>query len=391
MTILTIEYFTGMFNTSYCAHLFESYHIMIEDLRRYKMRFVTFALLFGYAYLHIKLTGVYTDTPLSDMANFSARLPFGQRLLVPAIVHFLNWFLPLSLYHLFFLVERLFITLFYFALVKLLAYEFHPRQAQLLSWLFILLLPLITVINYRFTWGGEATFFYPWDTASLFFMAMGFLLCLRKQWLYFIPWVFIATFNRETGLLLVLMIPALHWQNKRAVISVFLLAILSYCLARFLVLTIVHDLPGTIMEWYFRATSHTYYEANLAWLFQDLNIFLFLFCFAGLPLFWFAFYDFIPLHYRPLRYVALFYFVVLLLVGNMMETRVFNEILVILYLPVCVAISRWLNQQKPYPINHQGLVFYINRYAIFGVLFVLTVFRQQLDVWVIWLSHYFYH
>jgi len=362
---------------------------MNKDILRYKFRFLTFALLLGYTFIHTKLTGVYVDTPLTEMVNFTVRLPFGQRMLIPAMVHFLSYFTPLSVDNLFFIMEWLFISLFYFTLIKLMEYEFEPKQAQLLSWLCILLLPLMTVINYRFTSEGQATFFYPCDTASLFFMTMGFLLCLRERWLYFIPWVFLATFNRESSILLVLIIPALHWQKFRSLISPLLFALLAYCCARGLVLTFTHGLPGPVMEWYFRASQHTYYEANLVWLLNDLHILLFLFCFAGLPLFWFAFYDFIPLRYRPLRYVALFYFVGLLLVGNLMEARLFNEILVLFYLPVCVALRRWFTQLEPYYPSSTGAIYYINRYSVLGVLAVLVLFRQPLNIWVIWLSHHF--
>src|SRR3546814_6252291 len=114
--------------------------------------------------------------------NFSAQLPFEQRLLVPALANLLSHIFPLTVDKLFFLLEWLFISLFYFSLYQLLQLEFSPRQAQLLSWLSILLLPLMTVINYRFRVYGGAPFFYPSDTASLFFMALGFLLCLRTKW-----------------------------------------------------------------------------------------------------------------------------------------------------------------------------------------------------------------
>ena len=361
---------------------------MNEDLFRYKSQFITFSLLLSYAFIHTKLTGVYVDTSLPDMANFAVRLPFGQRLLIPAIVHFLAYVLPLSIDNLFFLMELLFISLFYFALKKLLAHEFEPRPAQLLSWLCILLLPLMTVINYRFTSEGRATFFYPCDTGSLFFMTVGYLLCLRERWLYLIPWIFLATFNRESSILLVLLIPALHWQKCRSLIGPLLLAIVAYCFARFLVLTFTHGLPGPVMEWYFRASQYTYFEANLFWLLNDLHILLFLFCFAGLPLFWFVFYDFIPLQYRPLRYVVLFYFIGLLLVGNLMEARLFNEILVLYYLPVCLAMRQWLSQLEPYPTEQTGVLYYINRYAVVGVLTIIVLFRQPLNVGVIWLSHH---
>lgn len=76
---------------------------MNKDILRYKARFMTLALLLSYAFIHTKLTGIYDDTSLTDMANFSVRLPYGQRMLIPAIVHFIGYFLPLSVDNLFFL------------------------------------------------------------------------------------------------------------------------------------------------------------------------------------------------------------------------------------------------------------------------------------------------
>lgn len=361
---------------------------MNNDILRYKTRFLSCILLLGYAFLHIKLTGIYVDTTLTDMANFSVRLPFGQRILIPAIVHYLSYFIPLSISNLFFLIEWLFISLFYFALRKLLEHEFNPKQAQFLSWLCLLLLPLVTVVNYRFTVQAAATFFYPYDTSALFFMAVGFLLCLREKWLYFIPWVFIATLNRESSILLTLMIPALHWQKLRKITLPFLLAFSSYCLARYLVLSIMSNVPGTIVEFFYRSSNITYFQHNLYWLLKEQYIFLFTFCFAGLPLFWFVFYDHIPLQYRPLRYVALFYFVGLLIVGNFTETRLFSEIYVLLYLPVCVAIRRWAANLQPYYPNKMGPLYYVDRYTVLFILVVIAVFPMQLNAGVLWLTHH---
>ena len=110
---------------------------------------------------------------------------------------------------------------------------------------------------------------------------------------------------------------------------------------------------------------------------------LFLFCFAGLPLLWFAFYDYIPLIYRPLRYLALSYFLMLLLVGNFFEARIFSEILVLLYLPVCVALNRWLGDMKPItPKMDNSVIYYIDRYAVLAVLLFVVAFRQPLKTMV---------
>ena len=362
---------------------------MNEDFFRYKTRFITFVLILGYAFMHVKLTGIYADATLEQMTGFSERLPFGQRLLVPLLVHYIVYILPIELDQIYFLMEWLFVSLLYFALFHLMLQEFNKREARFLSWLFLLLLPLVTVVNYRFSvHNGQATFFYPYDTPSLLFMTMGFLFCLRSQWYYFIPLVFIATINRESSVLLILMLPALHWRNLKLIYKQTVLALFVYFLARWLILFFLEGTSGTLVEWYFNTSGQTHFEVNLIWLFNEYFILLFMFCFAGLPLFWFGFYDYIPVQLRPLRYVVLFYFFVLLVFGNFIEVRIFNETLILLYFPVCCALKRWLSNLQPIiPEVHTGVVYYIDRYAVIALLMVVTLFRQPLNQWVIAWSH----
>lgn len=357
---------------------------MNDDLFRYKIRFLTGALLLAYVYLHVTLTGSFVDATLLKDFEFTSRLPFGQRLLVPVLVRCIVSVVPISMEYVFFLFECAFVALFYWALVKLLEFEFKPKQAQLLAWLFILLLPLMTVVNYRFTKGGLATFYYPYDSAALFFLTLGFLFCLRKQWSYLLPLIFVATFNRESSILLVLLIPALHWKTARPITKPFFLACIAYVLARAIVLYALKDVPGDWLEWYYNKTLHTYFEINLYWLFNQQHILFFLFCLAGLPFFWFTFYDYIPLRYRPLRFVALFYFLGLLLVGNFREARLFCEIAVLLYLPVCLAITHWMMDQEPYASSRTGILRLVDRYGVLGILVFIIVFHSLLNEWLLW-------
>jgi len=358
---------------------------MNDDFLRYKTRFLTFALLLGYAFLHISLTGSYVDVTFDKQIDFTTRLPFGQRLLVPAMAHFISYFISINSAHLFFLLEWLFVSALYFALIKLLEMEFKLKQAQLFSWLFLLLLPLMTVINYRFTTGGTADFFYSYDTASLFFLVVGFLLCLKMQWYYFIPWVFLATFNRESSILLVLLIPALHWKKLKTLSSPLLFALCAYILARFIVFEVLKGTPGQWMEFYTIQPGVTFFEANFYWLFSLQHILMFLFCFAGLPLFWFAFYDYIPSQYRHIRYVLLFYFIGLSMVGIFREGRLFSEIAVLIYLPVCVAVSNWLNDIKPDYLIKAGILPVVERYFVLLVLVFIILFHKVLNSLIIWL------
>ena len=218
-------------------------------------------------------------------------------------------------------------------------------------------------------------------------MAIGLFLCLKEQWILFVPLVFLATLNRESAILLVLMIPALHWQERREIIKPIAYSLLAYILARLAILWFLAGVPGELMEWYANDGVTTHFAANLHWLLSKQNILLLMFCFAGLPLFWFAFFDYIPRQLRPLRYVALSYFLGLLLVGNFMEARIFNEIVVLLYFPVCIGLKNWLLESDSVLLDNRGFVDYLDRYAVLAVLFVVVIFREPLThCLVLWLG-----
>ncbi|CAM2742333.1 Uncharacterised protein [Legionella steigerwaltii] len=364
---------------------------MNKDFLCYKSRFITFALLLGYAFLHYTLTRPYTEATFDQLINFSERFPYAQRVLIPLLVYPLS-FLPIQYGNWFFLVECLFSGLMYVGVYKLLRFEFNEQESQLLSWLFILLLPLTTIINYRFTVGGVATFFYPADTPSIFFIALGLLWCLKARWLYFVPLVFLATLNRESSILLVSLIPLLHWQKLKEILKPLLFSLLAYISARIIVISTLGKIPGPLVEWTIY-NSNTHFEINLEWLFVDFNLLLFCFCFSGLPLFWFAFYDYIPKIYRPIRYLVAFYFIGLLLVGNFFEARIFAEIIVLLYLPVCVALRNWLSGSDPLKVDKksENFLYFLNRYSILIIFALIIIFHAPLDQALRWCLQHLMH
>lgn len=354
----------------------------------YKSQFLTFALLLGYAYMHVNLTGMYVDADLEHFIHFTARLPFGQRLLIPLLAYYLTPLFSFTTSETFFLLEWIFVSLLYFALKALLSTHFSLKEAKLLSWLFIFLLALVTLINYGYTADRMAPLNYPYDIPSLFFITLGFLLCLQARWYAFIPLLGLATLNRESSILLVFMILALHSQQAGTVYKPFIMSLLTFAAVRLWIVYFTKDLPGQFMElrWAPPFQEHTHLEINFVWLLDKHNLLFFLFCLAGLPLFWFAFYDYIPLRYRPLRYLMLAYFLGLLLLGNFMEARIFCELLVLLYFPVCIALSQWLGNQPMVPVHKEGWTFYLNRYAILTILLLVALFRVPLNHLVLWLS-----
>ena len=351
----------------------------------YKLRFVTFVLIFGYAFLHVKLTGEYVDANVEQYFNFSVRLPYGQRLLVPILVWLVHWVLPLQIYELFFLWEVFFAFLCWWAVYQLLLMRFKAEMALLLSWLFILLLPLLYVINYRLTQGINSNVFYAGDTPSLAFIILGFYFCWQKKWWCLYADIAIATLNRESAVLLVLLIPFMHWDEKHTVWRETLGALLCYALIRGIILYFLAGKPGTLVEWYAWGSTTTLFEFNRRWLLEQQYLFLFAFCFAGLPLFWFLLRDYIPPQFLPVRFLVLAYFIGLLMVGHVSESRIYGEIFSLMYLPVCLGMQHWCMGNAPYP-RSSGIRAFFQRHGVLLILLAVILAYRQINQCIIWLT-----
>lgn len=348
-----------------------------SDLFLYKTRFISFVLLFGYTFLHTRLTVIYVQVTLDQMLGFCARMPFAQRLLVPALAKLLSDFLPFSAASLFFCWNFCSLQPF-FQFTSPAAYPASP-QNQLNGFLAVFAVTAIAL-------GCELSI-YVWRAGDVFLSGgysisflyePGFLLCLQKRWPLLLLWIFLATFNRESSILLVLLIPALHWKDKTS-IKPFIAGTMLYILARLIILFLTRSSPGPLTEWYDQYFGHTYFETNFNWLFRQMGIFLISFCFMGLPLPWFAFIDYIPLQLRPIRFIAVCYFLGLLLIGNFPEVRIFHEIVILLYLPVCMAIYRWIKQEPPFtePAG-SPLLYFLNRYAVSLILLIIIMAHSVL-------------
>jgi hypothetical protein len=344
----------------------------------YKKRFLTAVLIFCYAYLHVKLTGVYGGSPLDDLIHFEVRFPFAQRVLMPILGRILIQIIHCKAQEAFFILEILASSLLFWVLNDLLRKFLPPKPALAFTWLFFLLLPLLTVINYRFTLQGTANIFYPWDTPSLLFMFAGLYCCLEKKWPSYFLLIFLATANRESSLLLVLLIPAIYWRECRHYWLVFLSALLIYCLTRACILSALSSHSGFIFELNYNKTSIPLLHLNLRWLLYELQFLLLFYAFMGATLFWLVFYEYIPKQLRSLKYIALLYFLSLLQVGIISETRILGEIIGLLYLPICLGIFNWLSDLGPYP-SSQNWASTVDRYFItLAIICYLLLFYLRL-------------
>jgi hypothetical protein len=210
-------------------------------------------------------------------------------------------------------------------------------------------------------------------------MAAGYCCCLREQWLFFYILVFFATLNRESGLVLVCLIPTLYWHKKKQLAVPIIISTLLFLAAKIIVFISIAKIPGLMAAFYKLHTSSTLFLFNLQWLLRYENILLFIFCMAGLPFLWFSFYDYIPIQFRPVRYLVCMYFIGLLFVGVFPETRIFIELIVLMYLPVCVAVYQWITEGPLVVIEKTGIWYFIDRYVVLVVLVFIVLFQGALN------------
>lgn len=165
----------------------------------YAVVFVVLAALVSYYYsfMRILLCIEYEPATLDALVHGRADVPFQYRILAPMIGRVLFELasamkLDISLYGIFSLVEWAAAGALILAFHQYLADIFHDRRLGMIcAFSIILVLPF----NYLLM---EGSLYYPSDTLSLAFMVM-LLICLyRRKWLWYYPLFILATFNRET-------------------------------------------------------------------------------------------------------------------------------------------------------------------------------------------------
>jgi hypothetical protein len=193
-----------------------------------------------------------------------------------------------------------------------------------------------------------AGLFYCYDIPSLTFFSLGLIYFLEKKWIYYYPIFIFACLNRESACFISLAGALLTSNfctqkcntflkaNKNIIFHVFIQAIIWFTLRIVLSLNF-KDSPGVFFEEPHSMINFlkTMVVGNSHWAME--NPYWFLTLFSGLWI--------IPLiNYKNLNsvcyrllVVGIIYLIVLVLRSNMMETRVYNELNVII--TICAIIS----------------------------------------------------
>jgi hypothetical protein len=320
------------------------------------------SILFTYHYF--LYTNEYPPGSYQKIASYEAEKVFQTRFLVTAIANFLEptipllkttfqWAVPypinyevvLQLIHVFFLGTLLYLIR---PLAMVVGFDI-PRFSS-----FLILVPLTwnyIVINGFIDGAG---LYYPYDIPSLTFFATGIILFLQKKWLWFYPVFILACLNRESacfitmgGFLLTFQIGESKFvdilkSNKRMISQVITQAGIWLTL-RLILSYAFRNNPGEFFE-----QPHSMFDfiakigsGEAHWAMNNPRWFLTLF--AGIWIVPLLLWKKLNGPLKRLLLLGLVYLFVLFFRSNMMETRVYNELNVIL--TICAICTFFAHRQ----------------------------------------------
>ena len=332
--------------------------------RRY-FSFVCLLLSLGFSYWYFLYTHDYPPGSYERIANFEADKVFQTRLLITTLANFLEPTIPLLRWS------------FQWAVPYPIDYEVILQliNTAFLAILILLIRPLAEVLGYAtkpatsllilvpLSWNyigingfiDGAGLYYPYDIPSLTFFAAGIILFLQKKWLWFYPVFILACLNRESacfitlgGFLLTFQIGESKFvdilkSNRRMISQV--IAQAGIWLALRLILSYAfRNNPGEFFE-----QPHSMFDfiakigsGEAHWAMNNPRWFLTLF--AGVWIVPLLLWKNLNGPLKRLLLLGLVYLLVLFFRSNMMETRVYNELNVIL--TIC-AICAFFAYRRP--------------------------------------------
>jgi len=342
-------------------------------LKILKLNYIAFSLFsllsgFVFTYYYFLYTHEYPEGSYQRIANYEADKVFQTRLLItsiansfepllPLLINTAQWAVPYPINYevILQLINAVFLTaliLLIRPLAEILGYAITPAASLLIlvpvSWNFIFINGLI----------DGAGLYYPYDIPSLTFFAAGIILFLQKKWLWFYPVFILACLNRESacfitlgGFLLTLQIGESKFvellkSNRRIIAQVITQACIWLAL-RLILSYAFRNNPGEFFE-----KPHSMIDFIILiwsgephWAMQNTRLFLTLF--AGIWIVPLLYWKNLNQSAKRLWGLGIIYLLALVFRSNMMETRVYNELNVIVTVCALCAFSPKLPSASP--------------------------------------------
>ena len=318
-----------------------------------------------FSYYYFLYTNEYPPGSYQKIATYEADKVFQTRFLITAIANFFEptipllkisfqWIVP---YPINYEVILQVITVFFLGmllclmrpLAKVLGYEIPLLSS------FLILMPLAW--NYIFINGfiDGAGLYYPYDIPSLTFFAAGIILFLQRKWLWFYPVFFLACLNRESacfitvgGFLLTCQIGESKIfdfiKSNRKIVTHVITQACIWLVLRVILSYIFRDNPGEFFE-----QPHSIFDfiakigsGESHWAMNNPRWFLTLF--AGVWIVPLLLWQNLNGPLKRLLLLGIIYLLILFFRSNMMETRVYNELNVMV--SICAICAFFASRQS---------------------------------------------
>ena len=313
-------------------------------------------------------THEYPPGSAENIASGSADKVFQTRILLPFLADFLepctpilsflfSWLVPypitfeviLQLINIFFLTLLILNTPI---LLKMLDCEVSNWSAFLLfiplSWNYIAINGLI----------DGAGLFYCYDIPSLTFYVIGLTFFLKGNWLWFYVIFILANLNRESACFISL--SGFLLQFKLCKNPKLLIGINKNLLIHILTQTILWIVMRTFLSWVYQGNPGVFFEephsmskffsgiwnGNSHWAMENARWFLTLF--AGIWIIPLVLFNKLSSYGKRLIIVANIYLISLYFRSNMMETRVYNELNVVISITAIICLTNLIKRKRSF-------------------------------------------
>lgn len=284
----------------------------------------------------------FNGATYEQIFTFIAPVPFGKRVLTPILANIIVHS-GISQYRAFQLIEITSIASLIFALYNIFQLYVEKRSAKVLSLLFICFLPLVFLLRTPFP------LLFPWDTPAMTLIAWSIYCLLKAKWKAALGVMLLASLNRESAVLIPLLYTGMYGDRTpiKRFAGYLAMLIAVYISCQYAVGTTLHNnLPfynlhgGMSLQragtWRMLYSMGWLNSSNINWLVLVSSM-------AGTPLLFLMFIRTLPCYFRRYGLISLAYFVMLSIVGNLFESRIFGETVLILYIPIALAVCSYIS------------------------------------------------
>ncbi len=300
-----------------------------ERIRRLPWHWMAVCVLLAYACVrvHAAATVEFMDNTREALAMGYAPRPFQYRILVPWAAGEISRYAVVNLRTAMNAVNTAFVCLLLFAYRSYLTPLTGRRDASRLC--FLILWPIL------FNYAALNRLYYPADLPGIAFFVVGAVCLRRRQWALYYAVFCLATFNRETSCFLTFLMLFTQWRRGRAG------RLLAHAAAQFAIWAAIkvwlawtfRDNPGPAL---FENQMHGNLQSvlRLLCLRPDALRYLLVFGLAWAAVPW-ALPRLPPFHRRALL-VAIPFLVGMSIVGNLLEVRIYGELIPLVTAPAIV-------------------------------------------------------